>query len=116
MRLRSGGPLGALFLPFRGIAHTHTVYVCGSALTPSSTRSALAGPQDWLGHPETAYHKSVSHSLKHGLAEALKYTLEWAAVVCTVIPHLSVHFVQSLADAIKYNWEWASAVCNAVPH
>jgi hypothetical protein len=61
---------------FRGIAHTHIVYVCSSALTPSSTRSALAGPRDQLGHPDTAYPKSASHSLKRGLAEALKYTLE----------------------------------------
>ena len=98
-------------LPFRGIAHTHTVYVCSSALTPSSTRSALPGPWDWLGHQDAAYHKSASHSLKHCLAEALKYTLEWAAAVCTAIPHLSVHLVQSLADIIEYNLEWAAAVC-----
>ena len=90
---------------FRGIAHTHIVYVCSSALTPSSTRSVLAGPRDRLGHPDTAYHKSASHSLMHGLADALKYTLEWAAVVCTAIPHLSVHFVQSSADIIEYNLE-----------
>ena len=78
------------------------MYVCSSALTASSARSALAGPRDRLGHPDTAYHKSASHSLKHGLADALKYILEWAAVVCTAIPHLSVQFVQSLADAIKH--------------
>ena len=87
---------------FRGIAHTHTVYVCSSALTASSARSAFAGPRDRLGHPDTAYHKSTSHSLKHGLADALKYILEWEASVCTAIPHLSVQFVQSLADAIKH--------------
>ena len=23
---------------------------------------------------------------------------------------------KSLADAIEYNWEWAAAVCTAVPH
>ena len=102
--------------PFRGIAHTHTLCVCSSALTASSARSALAGPRDRLGHPDTAYHKSASQSLKHGLADALKYILEWAAAVCTAIPHLSVQFVQSLADAIEYNWEWAAAVCTAVPH
>ena len=48
--------------------------------------------------------------------DALNYILDWAAVVCTTIPHLPVHFVQSLADAIEYNWEWAAAVCTAVPH
>ena len=83
-----------------GHAHTHTVNVCSSALKASSARSALAGPRDWLGHPDTANHKSASHSLKHGLADALKYIIEWAAAVCTVIPHLSVQFVESLADAI----------------
>ena len=72
------------------------MYVFSSALTPSSARAALAGPRDRLGHPDTAYHKSASHSLKHGLADALKYILEWAAVVCTAIPHLSVQFVLSL--------------------
>ena len=94
-----------LISSFRGIAHTHTVYVCSSALTASSARSALAGPRDRLGHPDTAYHKSASQSLQDGLA-----------AVCTAIPHLSVQFVQSLADAIEYNWEWAAAVCTAVPH
>ena len=34
-------------------AHTHTVYACSSALTPSGTRSALAGPWERLGHPDT---------------------------------------------------------------
>ena len=58
------------------------------------------------------YHRSASHSLKHGLADALKYILEWAAAVCTA--HLSVQLVQSLADAIEYNWEWTAAVCTAV--
>ena len=48
--------------------------------------------------------------------DALKYILEWAAAVCTVIPHLYVQFVQSLADAIGYNWEWAATVCTAGPH
>ena len=48
----------------------------------------------------------ASQSLKHGLAVALKYILEWAAAVCTAIPHVSVQFVQSLADTIEYNWEW----------
>ena len=66
--------------------------------------------RDPLGHPDTSYHKSDSHSLKHGLVDALTYILEWAAVVCTAIPHLSVQFVQFLADAIEYNWEWAAAV------
>ena len=47
--------------PFRGMAHTHTVYVCSSALTPSIVRSALAGPWDLQGHPDTADHKSASH-------------------------------------------------------
>ena len=77
-------------------AHTHTVYVCSSTLTPSSARSALAGSRDQLGHP--AYHKSASHSLKHGLADALKYILRWAAVtaVCTAVLHLSVQIVLSL--------------------
>ena len=83
---------------YRSIAQTHTVYVCNSALTASSVRSALAGPRDQLGHPDTAYHESASHSLKHGLADALKYILEWAAVVCTAMP---VQFVQSLADVWK---------------
>ena len=36
------------------------------------------------------------------MADALKYILEWAAVVCTATPHLSIQFVQSLADAIEY--------------
>ena len=49
----------------------HTLCVCSSALTPSSARSAPAGPRDLQGHPETAYHKSATLSLKHGLAEAL---------------------------------------------
>ena len=40
--------------PFWGITHTHTVYVCSSALTPSSARSALAGPRDLQGHTDTA--------------------------------------------------------------
>ena len=79
---------------FRGIAHTHTVYMCSSALTASSARSALAGPR--RGHPDTAYHKSASHSLKHGLADALKYIQEWAAAVCTAVPHLYVQFILSL--------------------
>ena len=79
---------------FRGFAHTHTVYVSSSALTASSARSAIAGPRDRLGHPDTAYHKSPSHSLNHGLAE-------WVVAVCTAIPHLSVQFVQCLADAIE---------------
>ena len=92
------------------------MYVFSSALTPSSARAALAGPRDRLGHPDTAYHKSASQSLKHGLADALKYILEWAAAVCTAIPHLSVQFVQSVADAIDYNLEWTAAVCTAVPH
>ena len=61
-------------------------------------------------------NESASPSLKHGLADALKYILEWAAAVCTAIPHLSVQFVKPLADAIEYNWEWAEAVCTAVPH
>ena len=61
-----------------GSLRTHTVYMCSSALTPSSARSALAGPWDRLGHPDTAYHKSASHSLKHGLADDFKYILEWA--------------------------------------
>ena len=64
---------------FWGIAHTHTLYVCSSSLTASSARSGLAGPQYRLGHPDTVYHKSASHSLKYGLADALKYILEWAA-------------------------------------
>ena len=50
------------------------------------------------------------------MADALKYILEWAAAVCTAIPHLSVQFVQSLADAIAYSWEWAAGVCTAVPN
>ena len=83
------------------------MYVFSSALTPSSARAALAGPRDRLGHPETAYHKSASHSLKHGLVDALKYILELEAAVCTAIPHLSVQFVESLADAIEYNWEYS---------
>ena len=78
--------------------------------------SALAGPRNRLGHPDTAYHKSASHSLKHGLVDALKYILEWAAAVCTTVPHFSIQFVQSFADAIEYYWEWAAAVCNAAPH
>ena len=90
--------------------------VCSSALTASSTRSALAGPLDRLGHPDIAYHKAASHSLKHGLVDALRYILEKASAVCTAIPHLSVQFVQSLADAIEYNWKWAAAVCTAIPH
>ena len=84
--------------------------VAVTALKASNARSDLASPRDRLGHLDTAYHKSASHSLKHGLAYALNYILEWAAAVCTVIPHLSVQFVQSLADAIEYNWEWAAAV------
>ena len=86
------------------------MYVSSSALTASRVRSAHAGPRDRLGHPDIAYHKSVSHSLKHGLADALKYILEWAAA------NLSVQFVQSLADAIEHNWERAAAVCTTVPH
>ena len=89
---------------FRGIAHTHTMCVCSSALTPSSARSALAGPWDRLGQPDTAYHKSASHSLKHGLADALKYILEWAAVVCTAIPHLSVQFVHCTVCTLYSLW------------
>ena len=92
------------------------MYVRSSALTPSSARSAVAGLRDLHGHPDTAYHKSAIHCLKHGLADALKYIQEWAAAVCTAIPHLSVQFVQSVADAIKYILEWAAAVCTAVPH
>ena len=92
------------------------MYVCSSALTASSVRSALAGPRDRLGHLDTAYHKSASHSFKHGLADALKYILKWAAAVCTDVPQLSLEFVQSLADTSAYNWEWAVAVCTAVPH
>ena len=78
--------------------------MCSSALTASSARSALAAPRDQLGDPDTAYQKSARHSHKHGLVDALKYILEWAAVVCSAIPHLSVQFVQSLAAAIEYNW------------
>ena len=81
VRPLDGRYLGPPFFAFRGIAHTHTVYVCSAALTASSARSALAGPWDRLGHPYTAYHKSASQSLKHGLADALKYILEWAAAL-----------------------------------
>ena len=81
------------------------MYGCSSALTASSARSALTGPQDRLGHPDTAYDKSASHSLKHGLMNSLKYILEWAAAVCSAIPNLSLQFVQSLVDAIAYNGE-----------
>ena len=76
----------------------------------------LARTQDRLGHPNNAYHKSASHSLKHGLADALQYTLEWAAAVCTEVPHLSLEFVQFLADTSAYNWEWSVTVCTADPH
>ena len=62
-------------------AHTHTVRVCSSALTPSSARTAPAGPRDLQGHPDTADQKSATHSLKHGLAAW------WAAAVCTAVPH-----------------------------
>ena len=82
------------------------MYVCSSALTANSARSACAGPCDRIGHPNTADHKSASHSsLKHGLMDALKYILEWAAAVCNAIPHLSVQFVEYWADAIEYNWK-----------
>ena len=50
------------------------------------------------------------------MAVALKYILEWAAAVCTAIPHLYVQFAQFLADAIEYIWEWAASVCTGVPH
>ena len=56
---------------FRGIAHTHTVYMCSSALTLSRARSALAGPRDLQGHPDTAYLISTTHCLKHGLVLAV---------------------------------------------
>ena len=92
------------------------MYLCSSALTASSVISALAGPRDRLGHPDTAYHKTASQSLKHGLADAIKYILEWAAAISTVIPHLYVQCLQSLADAIEYNRERAASVCTAVPH
>ena len=89
-------------MAFRGIARTHTLYVCSFALTANSARSALAGPQDQLGYSDNAYHKSTSHSLKHGLVDAI----EWAASVFTAIPHLSLEFEQFLADAIESQWFW----------
>ena len=57
---------------FRGITHTHTVYVCSSAIP----------------------HLSVQ--FLRSLADAIKYILEWAAAVCTAVPHLSVQFVLCL--------------------
>ena len=71
---------------FRGIAHTPTVCACSSALTPSSVRSALAGPRDLKGHQDTAYNKSATHSLKHGLAQAADSSCLYSdpSFICTV--------------------------------
>ena len=44
----------------------------------------------------------LAHTFGIGLLLLMKYILEWAAAVCTAIPHLSVQFVQPLADAIKH--------------
>ena len=74
------------YCPFRSIAHTHTVYACSSALTPSFARSALAGPRDLQGHPDTAYHKLAAHCLKHGLAQAVGSSClySYPSFICTV--------------------------------
>ena len=45
--------------PFRGIAHTHTVCVCSSALTTSSAKSAPVGPRNLQGHQDTAYRRGL---------------------------------------------------------
>ena len=81
--------------------HTHTVYMCSSALTPSSARSTLAGPRDQQGHPDTAYHKSASHCLKHGLAQAVGSSCLYSdpsfiCPVCTV--HGSFLFAHCVAS------------------
>ena len=55
----------------------------------------------------------LSVQLVQSLDDAIEYNWQWTAAVCTVVPHLSVQFVQSLDDAIEYNWEWATAVCTA---
>ena len=60
--------------------------MCSSALTPSSVRSALPGPRDLQGQPDTAYHKSASHCLKHGLAQAVSSSCLYSdpSFICTV--------------------------------
>ena len=46
-------------------------------------------------------HCFIAELITHSVCEcdarnAIKYNLEWAAAVCTAVPHLSVQFVLSL--------------------